>query len=461
MSSSELDEVADDFSEDYLSVKVLPELLKSVEFGGGGPRVFSAVVKIGSKLSDEDFNLKLTPVVVRLFSNPDRAIRVCLLDNLPKIIGYLPQKLVNDKIFPHMATGFADVAPLVREQTVKAVLTIISKLSDRTINGELLKHLAKIANDEQPGIRTNTTICLGKIARNLGANVCELVILSKVLLKPLTRVQDQTEVRDQANKTFDLYVQRIRKFATTLSDSVLPNPGGNATNGIVTRGGSSQNGAGWTGWAISSFTNKFATASGDIEPKSTTLRSDTQGNRPSSVPPTADTNRPALTAASASKLHRQAVSRSPAPTDTRTSTDHFFDDAEVEDADVDQAWGDFGEDSFFDAPSEPKPAVAERKQPLVAVAFDDGGEPDFEGWLKAQAQAKSKTVLPKGLSKASATGTNPPKNIKATTTGNAGSGLGAKEMAGPTNLLKTETPTSIDTKPKDLSGEDDWGDAWD
>lgn len=268
-------------------------------------------------------------------------------------------------------------------------------------------------------------------------------------------------VRDQANKTFDLYVQRIRKFATTLSDSVLPNPSGIATNGTVTRAGSSQNGAGWTGWAISSFTNKFATASGDIEPKSTTLRSDTQRNRPSSVPPTADTDRPALTAASASKLHRQAVSRSPAPTDTRTSTDHFFDEAEVEDADLDQAWGDFGDDSFFDAPSEPKPAVAERKQPVVAVAFDDGGEPDFEGWLKAQAQAKSKTVLSKGLSKVSATGPNPSKITKATTTGNTGSELGGKEMAGPTNLSKTDTPTSINTKPKDLSGEDDWGDAWD
>ena len=60
---------------------------------------------------------------------------------------------------------------MVREQTVKAVLTIISKLSDRTINGELLKYLAKTSNDEQPGIRTNTTICLGKIARSLGANV--------------------------------------------------------------------------------------------------------------------------------------------------------------------------------------------------------------------------------------------------------------------------------------------------
>lgn len=268
-------------------------------------------------------------------------------------------------------------------------------------------------------------------------------------------------VRDQANKTFDLYVQRIRKFATTLSDSTLQNPSGVAANGNVTRAGSSQNGAGWTGWAISSFTNKFATASGDIEPKSNTLRSDTLGNRPSSVPPTADTDRPALTAGSASRLHRQAVSRSPAPTDTRTSTDHVFEEAEVGDADLDQAWGDFGDDSFFDAPSEPKPAVAERKQPVVAVAFDDGGEPDFEGWLKAQAQAKSKTVLPKGLSKVSATGTSRPKITKATTTGNTGSELGRKETAGPTNLSKTAAPTSIDTKPKDLSGEDDWGDAWD
>lgn len=68
-------------------------------------------------------------------------------------------------------TGFSDIAPVVREETVKAVLIIVPKLSDRVVNGELLRHLAKTANDEQPGIRTNTTICLGKIARNLGANV--------------------------------------------------------------------------------------------------------------------------------------------------------------------------------------------------------------------------------------------------------------------------------------------------
>ena len=129
------------------------------------------MVKISANFSDEQYDTRVTPVIVRLFANPDRAIRVCLLDNLPQMIDHLSQKIVNDKIFPQMVTGFSDIAPVVREQTVKAILTIITKLSDRTINGELLKHLAKTANDEQPGIRTNTTICLGKIARHLGANV--------------------------------------------------------------------------------------------------------------------------------------------------------------------------------------------------------------------------------------------------------------------------------------------------
>lgn len=57
---------------------------------------------------------------------------------------------------------------------MKAVLTIINKLNDRIVNGELLKFLARTANDEQPGIRTNTTICLGRIAKNLSQGVGDL-----------------------------------------------------------------------------------------------------------------------------------------------------------------------------------------------------------------------------------------------------------------------------------------------
>ena len=63
-------------------------------------------MKIGKKLSDEDWETRITPVIVRLFSNPDRAIRVCLLDNLPNMIDHLSQKIVNDKVFPQMVLRY-------------------------------------------------------------------------------------------------------------------------------------------------------------------------------------------------------------------------------------------------------------------------------------------------------------------------------------------------------------------
>lgn len=173
----QLEDLSDDFPEDFFKVKVLPELVKSVEFGGGGPRVFSAIMKIGGKLSDEEYDQQLVPVIVRLFASPDRALRVCLLDNLALMIDHLPQKLVSNNIFPQLVTGFSDMAPLVREQTVKSVLVVVPKLTDRIINGELLRHLAKTANDEQPGIRTNTTICLGKLSKNLSTSVCCHIVL--------------------------------------------------------------------------------------------------------------------------------------------------------------------------------------------------------------------------------------------------------------------------------------------
>ena len=154
-----------------MTKKILPELLKSVEFGGGGPKVLNVVLKIGSKLPEDEYETILTPVIIRLFGSPDRAIRVCLLDNLPLMIDRLSAKTVDGKIFPNIITGFSDQAPLLREQTVKSILTLITKLADKTINGELLRHLAKTANDAEPGIRTNTTICLGKIAKQLSQSV--------------------------------------------------------------------------------------------------------------------------------------------------------------------------------------------------------------------------------------------------------------------------------------------------
>ncbi|KAI1098796.1 ARM repeat-containing protein [Jackrogersella minutella] len=482
----DLDQLTDDFPEDFFKMKVLPELLKSVEFGGGGPKAFGVVMKISTKLSNEDFEARVQPVVVRLFGNPDRAIRVCLLDNLPVMIDRLSQKVVNDKIFPNMVSGFTDVAPVVREQTLKSVLVIISKLSDRTINGELLKYLAKAANDEQPGIRTNTTICLGKIAKNLGT-----ASRSKVLLAAFTRslrdpfvharnaalmalaatseyfteddcatrilpvicpslIDKEKLVRDQANKAMDVYLQKIRKAASGMPDTVQPPP--QTTEGAGPRMSTPQpsDAASWAGWAISSFTNKLSAASGEMQ---TSVTNGTPGGVSTISPSPDPSRRVPSTTSSASALHRQAVkSPSPAPM-SRNSTgsvaEAYFKDPEPADDDGD-AWGDMGDmdddgNAFFDAPSEPtKPA---KKEPVASPPpFDDGAEPDFAGWLAAQTQKKGpggSKPLPKGLAKA---------NGKAT---------GASKKPLPTrSVSKPVVAKKIDMKPKETDDDDGWGDGW-
>ncbi|KAB8227742.1 armadillo-type protein [Aspergillus alliaceus] len=480
---NELDELSDDFPEEFFKMKVLPELLKSVEFGGGGPKVLAAILKIGSKLSQEEFNSKLTPVVVRLFANPDRALRVCLLDNLPLMIDYLPQKIVNDKIFPPMTSGFTDVAPVVREQTVKAVLSVIGKLSDRTINGDLLKFLARTANDEQPGIRTNTTICLGKIAKNLGQSS-----RSKVLIAAFTRslrdpfvharnagmlslaatieffseedcatkvlpaispslLDKEKMIRDQANRTLDLYLQRIRKFSSTMPETVQPPSTSSDAAKDDARIGTS-NDKSWAGWAISSFTNKITAANGEIEPSANGVKPvDAEPARSASVP------RPTKPSASA-QLDLPKVTPRPAtqPLGHRSMSEQAAPSAnDLEEADdVYDAWGavdDEDGEKADDIPFSPATTTVSSTGSALAskpapVPYDDGGEPDFAGWLAAQSKAKK--TLPKGLS-------------KTTSAASPARSSSRNSVAKP----KTVAPAKkIVTKPKE-EDLDDWGDAWD
>ena len=473
-------------------MKILPELLKSVEFGGGGPKVFGVVMKISKKLTDEEFETKVTPSVVRLFTSPDRAIRVSLLDNLPTMIDRLPQKVVNDKIFPQMVTGFTDVAPMVREQTVKAVLTIVGKLSDRTINGELLKYLAKTSNDEQPGIRTNTTICLGKIAKNLGVGN-----RSKVLIAAFTRslrdpfvharnaalmalaatldsfseddcanrilpavcpclIDKEKLVRDQANKTMDIFLQRIRRHATAMPDSVLPPPttATDASRPSTPRMGTPQpsDAASWAGWAISSFTNKVSTVTGEMSSSNNTAPTAPRSNSM----PAVSQQRPTPVTASASSLARQAVTSPPtasARTSTSSNANDYFPDTNA-DEDFDDSWGNMEEDNFFDASSE-VPKATSKPAPSAANPFEDNGEPDFAGWLAAQSGKKpGAKPLPKGLGKPTAA--RPAPAIRASTGGL--SGAAAKKAAAV--KPKPVVAKKIDTTPKSTGDDDGWGDGW-
>jgi SCY1-like protein 1 len=390
---------------------------------------------------------------------------------------------------------------VVREQTVKAVLTIINKLSDRTINGELLKYLAKTSNDEQPGIRTNTTICLGKISKNLGSNTRSKVLIaafSRSLRDPFVHARNaalmalavtsdsfsdddcanrilpalcpslidkEKIIRDQATKTIEVYLQKVRKFAASMPETVLPPPSTvENTNGSSTPRMSTpqpSEAASWTGWAISSFTNKVSSAVGQIE-------SSTNGSQnpvPSPAPSVTEPRRP-LGTASASALHRQAVA-SPPDTSARTSpsstTNSYFESQDAEDdIDVDDAWGNMEEDSFFDAPSEASKST--KPPPSAANPFEDDGEPDFAGWLAAQANKKpGAKPLPKGLVKMPASTTRPATLGRSVSTGGV-AGPGAKKTTPAaltaTTKSKPVVAKKVDTAPKDTGEDDGWGDGW-
>jgi hypothetical protein len=98
----QLDSSLQKYPSGFLQHKILPEMLKSFEFGGGGSKVFSIILSIGEKLSDDDFEKDIQPVIVRMFASPERGVRVVLLENLNRVVERLNPKIVNDKVFPNM-----------------------------------------------------------------------------------------------------------------------------------------------------------------------------------------------------------------------------------------------------------------------------------------------------------------------------------------------------------------------
>lgn len=132
------------------------------------------------------------PCVVKLFTSTDRITRARLLNTLVHFVGHLQPQVVNEQIFPNVAHGFLDTNPYIRDQTIEVISlflftrrskckTILSfqsiihlapKLNYNNLNVEVLRHFARLqAKDDQGGIRTNTTVCLGNIAKHLHPQV--------------------------------------------------------------------------------------------------------------------------------------------------------------------------------------------------------------------------------------------------------------------------------------------------
>jgi len=58
----------------------------------------------------------------------NRALRANLLQNLNAFVEHLSAAVIDEQIFPHVAAGFTDPAPALRELTIKAMLLLAPKV---------------------------------------------------------------------------------------------------------------------------------------------------------------------------------------------------------------------------------------------------------------------------------------------------------------------------------------------
>lgn len=242
-----------------------------------------------------------------------------------------------------------------------------------------------------------------------------------------------------------------------MPDTALPPPGAAVTENVnhAARIGTS-NDTSWAGWAISSFTNKVAAARGEIQHTNGNKPAVTEPARPASVPHPVKSTPSVLSSRPKEELHPIAPSLGRSLSDQPVTASQ----EEVEEADdVYDAWGAMDddndaagqtEDNFLDATTSIKETSSPASTRPATAVFDDGGEPDFAGWLAAQSKAKAKKPFPKGLGKSASTKQIPSR--PATTLRTASANSAKTKPAAPSK--------PINTKPKDETEDDDWG-AWD
>ncbi|GAA6006307.1 hypothetical protein JCM10207_000598 [Rhodosporidiobolus poonsookiae] len=258
----------DPLPQGFLKHKVLPSLVHTFEFGGGGgaaAQLLPVILDLAQPAcgdaeaqDDKEYQREVIGPVVRMYATPDRAVRMALLENLEKYVEKVSSKDVVEKMWPHLLTGFGDVVPVIREATVKSILLIAPKLNDRILNNDLLRHLSKTQTDTEPGIRTNTCILLSRLSRHLSTATQRKVLIpafARALRDPFVHariaglmalmatvevfekedlagkvipamsiclVDREKIVRDQAFKAIDMFVKKCESLTASMPETALP-----------------------------------------------------------------------------------------------------------------------------------------------------------------------------------------------------------------------------------------------
>lgn len=263
--------IDEDFPPGYLDNKLLPEIITQYDnLMNAKPAASSTaeqqqyrqetisvllnyILKLGTGLSDDGFSKTIKPIIFHAFTLPDRAIRLTLLNYLPKYAPCLSESEVQSKLFYSLLTGFHDTNFMIRETTLKSFTSVIDKVSAKQVNQDLLKVLAKLQMDPKPSIRTNTLILIIKVSSKIYSTLknsviitalgkslrdtfvpCKMMALSgfdqlrsdflleeictKVLGHLAIALMDpkSLKVREEAKRVFQLYLASVEEHAATL-----------------------------------------------------------------------------------------------------------------------------------------------------------------------------------------------------------------------------------------------------
>lgn len=80
-------------------------MISALEYGGAtGAAILPLVLKFGNNISPEEYPKVILAPITKLYSSPDRGLRMALLEHLPDYVEKLDKNIVSDKIFPHLVS---------------------------------------------------------------------------------------------------------------------------------------------------------------------------------------------------------------------------------------------------------------------------------------------------------------------------------------------------------------------
>lgn len=173
------------FDPETQNVAILPCLISALSYSPT-PTLLAPILTIGRNLDERRFGLIVVPPLVSLFENKDRALRIHLLNEIEALVPFLDQNVANGQVFANVIGGLNDSSLQLRQATIIAMAPLAQFLTQENLS-VLVRELRRLQIDNDAQIRTNSVICIAKIAAYLSAESRGQILVlcfSKAVIDP-------------------------------------------------------------------------------------------------------------------------------------------------------------------------------------------------------------------------------------------------------------------------------------